>query len=905
MTTYTDDFAAAPLGLYNSNTNEQMPLYFIDIGVDVVDQFAKVKLTHKYFNPTNNVINTVFKFPKGLYQVFDGLTVEMNGKTMIGLVGKKEKVERRFKIEERKGNTVVKTNTSQISKYNRTFDLLITTIGNILPNESLSITFSFIQKLDISLGKRYSLMLPLTLTPKFVPSSTLLNLIGKYIYEGKVDINEVKAIKESSDIKYIKEGSGLYYQYDVNVNIHSTFPIQKINTKIHAPTTITLIDDFNANVSLERSNLNIPNEDFELVYEIDKEALKMPKLLITKHPKFENDYAFYYSFSPSKKIQNELSNLSQTIDNFQGNFIFCIDRSGSMSGGRISVAKESLLYFIRSLPDTKSNFDIISFGSEFSPMFGSFVPINEKNTEYAIDQIEHFEADMGGTNLRQALEHIREQGKKSQLKTRVFIITDGSLFDTNECLNIIGESVSEFDVRYFSLGIGSGCDEELVRGIGEKGIGDCEFSKNETDITEKVIYLLEASMQLYLTDFKLSMSKTPDNFYSNVTSKEFANPNQPINKNINVFGILPKDFVNNNKIDCSYSISGHNDIKISSSVTLDLSQAKTSDILHKMIIGTYYTRDLSKCLQYQILGFDTSFYCLVKENNLTPEEMIKKHIEEIKNLPPITKFGEMYVKTLTGKTLTLEYSPYRTIEEVKYEIQEREGIPPDQQRMIFAGSQLEDNRTLISYNIERESTLHLVLRLRGGGMNFNIPIILNGVDTKKVYNLQNYSYFSSLTYEKMRAEVAALMNIKEEEYDFLDHETFLTNKKGKLDIISEIRLNKKVITDKIPIEDQLIKNQRTNGLWELNEKNLYLINFTKKGWSDFVSNNKDFFKSVIKTKDEKVLINMYIIFFITTNFKAKLARFKLILAKTERAIKKSLSSYSKDVQTQFNDKFKL
>ena len=50
---------------------------------------------------------------------------------------------------------------------------------------------------------------------------------------------------------------------------------------------------------------------------------------------------------------------------------------------------------------------------------------------------------------------------------------------------------------------------------------------------------------------------------------------------------------------------------------------------------------------------------------------------------------------------------------------------------------------------------------------------------------------------------------------------------------------------------------------------------------------------------------MYIIFFITTNFKAKLARFKLILAKTERAIKKSLSSYSKDVQTQFNDKFKL
>lgn len=73
MTSY-EDFATAPLGLYNTDTDEQMPLYFIDISVDVVDQFAKVKLTHKYFNPTDTVMNTTFKFPKGLYQVFDGLT---------------------------------------------------------------------------------------------------------------------------------------------------------------------------------------------------------------------------------------------------------------------------------------------------------------------------------------------------------------------------------------------------------------------------------------------------------------------------------------------------------------------------------------------------------------------------------------------------------------------------------------------------------------------------------------------------------------------------------------------------------------------------------------------------------------------------------------------------------------
>ena len=188
-----------------------------------------------------------------------------------------------------------------------------------------------------------------------------------------------------------------------------------------------------------------------------------------------------------------------------GEYIFVIDRSGSMSGNRIRMACDACELFLKSLPK-QSKFNIVSFGSNYSEMFKGSQSYSEKNLNNAVKKLKTFNADMGGTEIYAPLDFIYKKKPEPAYPRNIFLLTDGGVSSPGNVINLVGKNVSS--ARCHSFGIGSGASRELVKKTAIAGKGSYQFiNDGETNMNAKVIASLNRAVKPAFADLKAHFGK--------------------------------------------------------------------------------------------------------------------------------------------------------------------------------------------------------------------------------------------------------------------------------------------------------------------------------------------------------------------------------------------------------------
>eukprot|EP00696_Hemimastix_kukwesjijk_P008933 gnl/Hemi2/21278_TR7053_c0_g1_i1.p1 gnl/Hemi2/21278_TR7053_c0_g1~~gnl/Hemi2/21278_TR7053_c0_g1_i1.p1 ORF type:complete len:311 (+),score=-22.41 gnl/Hemi2/21278_TR7053_c0_g1_i1:101-934(+) len=250
-------------------------------------------------------------------------------------------------------------------------------------------------------------------------------------------------------------------------------------------------------ITLDPSMQHHPNKDFVLLYNNGKED----SLDYVMTPFEDGYYAMltYMADFDKTSVGDAYNNFekakesvkSHSMDTIRGEYIFLLDRSGSMKGDRIAMAKNSLVLFLKSLP-TDSLFNIVSFGGHHQLMYPQSALYSQQTVNTAVQQIQYFEANMGGTEIYSALRAVFEQPMRNGYPRYVFLLTDGAVSNTNQVLDLINRNNTR--ARVFTIGVGNGCSADLVTKSASFGRGKHEFVADNSEIYEKVISLLDASL---------------------------------------------------------------------------------------------------------------------------------------------------------------------------------------------------------------------------------------------------------------------------------------------------------------------------------------------------------------------------------------------------------------------------
>ncbi|KAH7093573.1 von Willebrand factor type A domain-containing protein [Paraphoma chrysanthemicola] len=451
-----------------------LPQVELQAHATVLATTSRTVLTQTFINPSENkgIREVRYTFP--LYDGVSvvGFTCHVGDRTIIGEVKEKEKARAVFKEAVARGETA-----GLFEQLPEASDVFTTTVGNIPPGAKVIIKITYLGELkhDMEIdGIRYSI--PNVICPRY----------GNY----------PGGLQTSSAIT--AQDSGISITVDAEMADGSF--IQKIQSPTHpismtmgttsvAPDAEPTMTKASATLTLGTAQLNT-----DFVVQIVAKNTGVPKAVLENHPTIPNHRALMATLVPKFALPAEKPEL-----------VFVCDRSGSMSGSRITLVVQALKVFLKSLP-VGVKFNICSFGSSYSFLWPKSVTYSQQTLDEAIRHADSFTANYGGTEMLAPLKKTIEQ-RYNDIPLDVMLLTDGEIWDQTALFSYLNQSVAESKapMRFFTLGIGNGVSHALIEGVAKAGGGFSQTVAEGEKMDTKVVRMLKGALSPHVNDYTLEV----------------------------------------------------------------------------------------------------------------------------------------------------------------------------------------------------------------------------------------------------------------------------------------------------------------------------------------------------------------------------------------------------------------
>ncbi|XP_073798813.1 von Willebrand factor A domain-containing protein 5A isoform X5 [Danio rerio] len=451
--------------------NEPVPLKSISVEVRVQDHVASVSSTLQYVNEEQRPLEALFVFPLPADAAVCHFSAKIGEQEIVAELQDKETAKDQYDDAVSSGQQAFLLEESAKSP-----DVFKLSVGCLLPGQNAAVTIIYVTELAVQADQSLRFCLPAVLNPRYTPEGSDAGIVS-----------EISSVCGAAP-----------YSLTLSVHVSSPKPISKLESNCTLDPLVFLRSDHTqATVNLSPGHMFDRDVELFLYYQDTHQPsavveagvatapsdslMRNPVVMISLYPEFPEE---------------GMSSMAN-----QGEFVFVMDRSGSMdwtmhrgkeAQHRIESAKDTLLLLLKSLP-MGCYFNIYGFGSRFESFFPKSVEYNQDKMDQALKKVKEMRADMGGTEILQPLAHIYSQPCIPEHPRQLFIFTDGEVGNTKEVLDLVKSHARSH--RCFSFGIGEGASTALITGLAREGSGHAQFITGSERMQPKVMESLRFALQ--------------------------------------------------------------------------------------------------------------------------------------------------------------------------------------------------------------------------------------------------------------------------------------------------------------------------------------------------------------------------------------------------------------------------